>query len=145
MRQVLCREEIGVNTVARFLHPSAIIWPVGLKENEVNSTSGKSGREPEAVETERQAANRSSATTQRIADKAHQTIDRAAEAATEAEKSVRSTAAKAAEKVKLSEERAAETIDESMQSIKTYVEKNPLASAGIAFAAGLVVSMLIRR
>ena len=144
MRQVLCREEIGVNTVARFLHPSAIIWPVGRKENEVNSTPGKSGREPEAVETERQAASRSSAT-QRVADKAHQTIDRAAEAATEAEKSVRSTAAKAAEKVKLSEERAAETIDESMQSIKTYVEKNPLASAGIAFAAGLVVSMLIRR
>ena len=94
---------------------------------------------------ERQAASRTSATAQRMADKAHQTIDRAAEVATEAEKSVRSTAAKAAEKVKLSEEMAAERIDEGMQTIKSYVEKNPLASAGIAFAAGLVVSMLIRR
>jgi ElaB/YqjD/DUF883 family membrane-anchored ribosome-binding protein len=87
----------------------------------------------------------SDTTTQRLAEKAHQTVDRAAEVATEAEATLRSSAARAAETLRAGEERAAETFDEGLTKVRTYVEKNPLASAGIAFAAGIVVSMLLRR
>jgi ElaB/YqjD/DUF883 family membrane-anchored ribosome-binding protein len=88
---------------------------------------------------------RDDTTTQRLAEKAHQTVDRAAEVATEAEATLRSSAARAAETFRAGEERAAETLDEGLTKVRTYVEKNPLASAGIAFAAGIVVSMLMRR
>ena len=108
----------------------------------MNATTGKSGR---LDELERESGSRNAATTQRLAEKAHQTVDRAAEVATGAEETLRSSAARAAETLRAGEERAAETLDESMVKVRTYVEKNPLASAGIAFAAGVLVSMLLRR
>ena len=89
--------------------------------------------------------NRNSGTTQRVAERAHQTIDRAAEVAADAEQSLRAGAARAGERLRETEARAAETLDDSMDRIRNYVEKNPLASAGIAFAAGLLVSALLRR
>jgi ElaB/YqjD/DUF883 family membrane-anchored ribosome-binding protein len=92
-----------------------------------------------------QSMERSSATTQRLAEKAHQTIDRAAEAATAAEQTLRSTAARAAEKLKDSQDVAGTTMDEGLDTMRRYVEQNPLMAAGIAFAAGLLVSSLLRR
>lgn len=88
---------------------------------------------------------RNAGTTHRVAERAHQTIDRAAEMAADAEQSLRSSAARAGEKLRETEARAADTLDESVNQIRSYVEKNPLASAGIAFAAGLLVSALLRR
>ena len=55
------------------------------------------------------------------------------------------SATRAAKTLRAQEERAAETLDENMAKVRTYVEKNPLQSAGIAFAAGVLVSMLLRR
>lgn len=92
-----------------------------------------------------QSVERQAATAQRFAEKAHETIDRAAEAATAAEQTLRSTAARAAEKLKGSQEVAGETMDEGLDAIRRYIEQNPLMAAGIAFAAGLVVSSLLRR
>ncbi len=83
--------------------------------------------------------------TDRAARAAHETIDRASELAGEAEREVRSTASETAERVKDSQEQAKETIDDSVAQIRSYVDRNPLASAGIAFAAGIVVSALLRR
>jgi ElaB/YqjD/DUF883 family membrane-anchored ribosome-binding protein len=88
---------------------------------------------------------KTASTTQRLAEKAHETVDRAAQVATDAEESLRSSAARAAETFRAGEERATETLDEGLTKVRGYVEKNPLASAGIAFAAGVVVSMLLRR
>lgn len=86
-----------------------------------------------------------SATSQRMAERAHQTIDKAAELAGEAEQSLRERAARAGEKLREGEERALDTLDEGVNRIRSYVEQNPLAAAGIAFAAGLLVSALLRR
>jgi ElaB/YqjD/DUF883 family membrane-anchored ribosome-binding protein len=109
----------------------------------VSSVTGNPGQE---FEGERQNGNtRASATTQRVAEKAHQTIDKVAEVATEAERVARATAAKAAQRARESQGLAAESLDESIGALRGYVEKNPLASAGIAFAAGLVVSVLLRK
>ena len=43
------------------------------------------------------------------------------------------------------EERLGIAVDRNVERIKAYVKKNPMASAGIAFLAGLVVSSLVRR
>lgn len=107
----------------------------------MSAVSGTSGDDADIVAR----GGRNSAATQRVAERAHQTIDRAAEVASEAEETVRGTAARAAEKLKVSEERAAETLEDGVERVRTYVERNPLTSAGIAFAAGLVVSVLLRR
>ena len=98
------------------------------------------------TETNRNAeTQRTSATAPRVADKAHETIDRAAEYATDAEQAVRSKASRAAEKLREKEEAAAATMDQSMETVRGYIEKNPIASAGIAFAFGIIVSTLLRR
>lgn len=88
---------------------------------------------------------RDNPTTDRAAQAAHETIDRASEIAGEAEREVRSAASDTAERVKDSQEQAKDTIDDSMAQIRSYVDRNPLASIGIAFAAGIVVSALLRR
>jgi ElaB/YqjD/DUF883 family membrane-anchored ribosome-binding protein len=83
--------------------------------------------------------------TDRIAEKAHESIDRAAARSNEIEEKLRSRAADAAERVRQSEHQLDSTLEENLERIKAYVRKNPMASAGIAFVAGLVVSSLIRR
>lgn len=123
--------------MARFLHCSCAT--VYDEEKEV---SAKPGNDADLVDN---GGGRRSATTQRAAERAHQTIDRAAELASGAEQSLRAGAARAGETLREGEERALETLDDSVQRVKSYVEKNPLAAAGIAFAAGLLVSALLRR
>jgi len=39
----------------------------------------------------------------------------------------------------------AETLEQNLRKVREYVEKNPIQSAAIAFAAGVVLSSLLRR
>ncbi len=84
-------------------------------------------------------------TTDRLAAKAHETIDRVAPKANRAELDMRNTAARTVEGVKHLEEQALETAEKSLRNVQSYIEKNPLTAAGIAFAAGALLSVLIRR
>lgn len=84
-------------------------------------------------------------TTDRIAAMAHDTVDRVAESANYAEKEVRSAASRAAEHAREMQEQAVEAAGENVKKARSYIEENPLMSAGIAFAAGVVFSALIRR
>ena len=84
-------------------------------------------------------------TTDRLAAMAHETIDRVAPKANRAELDMRSTAARTVEGVKHLEEQALETAGKSLHQLHSFIEKNPLTTAGIAFAAGALLSMLIRR
>jgi ElaB/YqjD/DUF883 family membrane-anchored ribosome-binding protein len=93
--------------------------------------------------TEHERARRT--TTDRVAEKAHRTIDGAAETANEAERELRRTAAETADRVRRSEEQLVQAVDDNVEKVKAYIEKNPIASAGIAFVAGLVLSNLLRR
>ena len=85
-------------------------------------------------------------TTERLASMAHDTVDRVAEVANEAEREVRGAAARTARQAREVGEQAMETADENISKLRAYVEENPLLSAGVAFAAGMVlVSLLGRR
>ena len=84
-------------------------------------------------------------TTDRVAEKAHRTIDGAAASVNEAERELRRSAAEAADRVKRSEEQLTAAVDEHVEKVKAYIEKNPIASAGMAFVAGLLISTFLRR
>jgi len=84
-------------------------------------------------------------TTSRAAQAAHEVIDDTAAKAEPVELQLREKAANAGEKVEATHEKAREQLDQSLAKAESFVKEKPLASAGIAFAAGLLVSALLRR
>lgn len=83
--------------------------------------------------------------TERLAERAHRTIDDAASRAAHAEQEIRRAAADAADRFRRSEAEVAELLDQNLRKVREYIEKNPVQSAAIAFAAGVVLSSLLRR
>jgi ElaB/YqjD/DUF883 family membrane-anchored ribosome-binding protein len=88
---------------------------------------------------------RETTTTDRVAAKAHETVDTIAERAQRAEREVRGAAARTAEQARHLQEDATETAEQTLRRANSYLESNPLAFVGIAFAAGLLLSTLLRR
>jgi len=86
-----------------------------------------------------------SSTTDRLASMAHETIDRVTPKANRAEQQVRAAATRAgADTAKLMQEQV-EAAQDNLRKARSYAESNPLITAGIAFAAGVLLSTLIRR
>lgn len=84
-------------------------------------------------------------TTERFAAKAHETVDTIAERAQRAEREVRGAAARTAEQARHVQEEATERAEQTLRRAGSYLESNPLAFAGIAFVAGVLLSTLLRR
>ena len=84
-------------------------------------------------------------TSDRLASMAHETIDRVTPKANRAEHEVRGAAARVAGGAKLMEGHAVEAAEENVRKLRSYIESNALTTAGIAFAAGALLSALIRR
>jgi ElaB/YqjD/DUF883 family membrane-anchored ribosome-binding protein len=84
-------------------------------------------------------------TPERVTSMARDTVHRVAEGAARAEQEARAAAAHAAEHAHDIQERALRAADAHLGKVRRYVEQNPLTSASIAFAAGLVLSVLLRR
>jgi len=83
--------------------------------------------------------------TDQAAAMAHDTVDRAAEVANDAEQEVRRAAARRVKQAREFQDHAREMAEEKVDRLRSYAKKNPLTTAGIAFAIGVVVSALIRR
>jgi ElaB/YqjD/DUF883 family membrane-anchored ribosome-binding protein len=86
-------------------------------------------------------SDRRETATDRFAAKAHETVDSIAERAQRAEREVRG----AAEQARDFQEQATERAEQTVRRAGSYVENNPLAFVGIAFAAGVLLSTLLRR
>ena len=83
--------------------------------------------------------------TDRLASMAHDTIDRVTPRISRAEQEVRSAAAKTADGAKNLQAQAMEATEQGLASARSYIESNPLTTAAIAFAAGALLSSLVRR
>jgi ElaB/YqjD/DUF883 family membrane-anchored ribosome-binding protein len=83
--------------------------------------------------------------TDRLAARAHEAVDRAAERSGAAEHEIREQAKRASEQWRRSEARVREAAGERARQLETFIERNPLLGAGIAFVAGLALSALLRR
>jgi len=86
-----------------------------------------------------------SSMTDRLASTARETIDRVTPKVNRAEQELRVAATKAADSAKLLQEHAVEAAKVKLRAVRSYAESNPLITAGIAFAAGALLSTLIRR
>ncbi len=86
-----------------------------------------------------------SSTSDRLASMAHETIDRVAPKANRVEHEVRDAAARAADGAKVLQDNALLTTEENLRKVRSFIGSNPLATAGIAFAAGALLSAWVRR
>ena len=84
-------------------------------------------------------------TTRAVADKAHETVDKLADRVAGAESSAREAAGATSEKLAARKQDAQAKVDDAMSEINRFVQKNPLASTGIAFAAGALLTSLLGR
>ena len=83
--------------------------------------------------------------TERVAAKAHDTVDAVAERAERAEAHVRGAASRATERARRLQEETAQRAEQRLRRATSYLESNPLAFAGLAFVAGVLLSTLVRR
>jgi ElaB/YqjD/DUF883 family membrane-anchored ribosome-binding protein len=72
---------------------------------------------------------------------AHETVDRMTQTAQCADDEIRAAATKVVDAARVLQQRAME----AGSRVRSYAETNPLTTAGIAFAAGVLLSALIRR
>jgi ElaB/YqjD/DUF883 family membrane-anchored ribosome-binding protein len=82
--------------------------------------------------------------TDKVTRKAHSLIDSASKKAARVEENVRANAEDAHAQLDAKREATAETLHDSMDSVEDFVRRKPLAAAGIAFAAGIFASRLLR-
>lgn len=84
-------------------------------------------------------------TTDRLATAAHAAVDRAADTLRPAEERARAAAAEAGVRAHDAADRARSEGEKLVASLKDYTSQHPIASLGIAFAAGVVLASIIRR
>lgn len=83
--------------------------------------------------------------TDKATEAAHSAVDALSSKAASAEKSVREGASHSAQNISEKQKIAREKITEYSGKTRQLASENPLATAGIAFAAGMLVSSLLRR
>jgi ElaB/YqjD/DUF883 family membrane-anchored ribosome-binding protein len=76
---------------------------------------------------------------------AHEAIDSASTRAEDVERKLRSEARRMADRVERGEERTRHQIDETLTSMESFIRERPMAAAGMAFAAGMLAAILLRR
>ena len=82
--------------------------------------------------------------TDKVRERAHQGIDSAAEHAANVERRIRAQAADAQETLLEKKAAAVEQADHSLERVESFIRARPMTAAGIAFAAGILASRLLR-
>lgn len=91
------------------------------------------------------AAEADASTTEKVAHAAHDAIDGAARKAQPVEKQIRQQAYRAHEQLDATQAAAMEHMEESLRNIEKFVKQRPVAATGIAFAAGALAAIMLRR
>jgi ElaB/YqjD/DUF883 family membrane-anchored ribosome-binding protein len=83
-------------------------------------------------------------TTEKARERAHGVVDSAAARAEPLERRVRAEAASAQERLRETKDAAAERVEDSLTRLEAFIKERPMTAAGIAFAAGILASRLMR-
>lgn len=83
--------------------------------------------------------------TNQASDRAHEVVDQLGSSLADAEETVKTAANQATEQAELLAMEAQIKATEALDSLQVFVKEKPLQAAGIAFAAGIVTAMLLRR
>lgn len=89
--------------------------------------------------------NTQAPTTEKAARAAHEAVDETAARAEKLEAGLRTRADRAGTKVRDSRDTVEQQFGEKVADVESFVKGRPFTAAGIAFAAGVVVSTLFRR
>lgn len=84
-------------------------------------------------------------TTDHMAQAAHAAVDKAAANLAQAERALREAQAAAGIKISDMSEQARQIGNESLSSVRQYVDQHPARAVGIAFAAGYLLSVLLKK
>jgi ElaB/YqjD/DUF883 family membrane-anchored ribosome-binding protein len=76
--------------------------------------------------------------------KAHEAVDSAATRAEEVERRIREDAAEAQVRLTEAKEAATGQFEDSLARVESFIRKRPMTAAGIAFAAGILATRLVR-
>jgi ElaB/YqjD/DUF883 family membrane-anchored ribosome-binding protein len=90
-------------------------------------------------------SDQGSTTTRKVASVAHDAIESAVDRAEPVEQKLRDQANKAGDQIEATQHAAAEQVQQSMKKVESFVREKPVAATGIAFTAGIVVALLLRR
>jgi ElaB/YqjD/DUF883 family membrane-anchored ribosome-binding protein len=82
--------------------------------------------------------------TEKARERAHETIDSAAARAAQVERRIREETAGVQETLREKQAAAAEQVDHSLERVESFIRARPMIAAGIAFAAGVLASRLLR-
>lgn len=91
------------------------------------------------------STNSDSSTTQKVAGVVHEAIDGAAKKAEPVEHQLREQATKASEHMGEAQAAAKQQVEQTMKTIESFVRERPVAATGLAFAAGALAAILLRR
>ena len=84
-------------------------------------------------------------TTDKARRAAHEAVEAASEKASEFERKVRDESDRIGRKLNEEREEINESVEETIRKFERYVRREPLKAAGIAFAAGALAAMILRR
>lgn len=90
-------------------------------------------------------SNRKETTTDRVARTAHDMVDETASKARVVEEKIRDKAEQAGDKVEATQDAATRSVREATSKAEAFAKEQPLAAAGIAFAAGALTAAILRR
>ncbi len=76
---------------------------------------------------------------------AREAVESASSKAEDVERKLRSEARRAADTVDKGEARARHQLDETLTSMEHFIRERPMAGAGMAFVAGMLAAMILRR
>ncbi|MCF2947847.1 DUF883 domain-containing protein [Paraglaciecola aquimarina] len=89
------------------------------------------------------ASNGDSPVSEKVTETLHHSVDQLGEQVARTEEKLRETASSSAESIKKNQLKAKKMWDDS--AVGKYTKEHPVASAGIAFAAGMLLTSLIKR
>jgi len=92
-----------------------------------------------------QATDSDAPLTRKVASVAHEAIDGAARKAEPVEQQLREQANKASEQVEATQAAAVQQVEHSMKQLESFVRERPVAATGLAFAAGVLATIILRR
>ncbi|MFW8591612.1 DUF883 domain-containing protein [Glaciecola sp. 2405UD65-10] len=93
--------------------------------------------------TNTKTANSEHPVIDKVRDTLHESVDTLAQKAASTEESLRSGAQNGTQSIQEAQAKAQAKWEES--GVKKYATENPIATAGIAFAAGMLFSAVLRR
>lgn len=84
-------------------------------------------------------------TTDKARRAAHEAVDVASEKASDFERKVRDESEKIGNKLSEEREEITESVEETMKKVESYIRREPVKAAGMAFAAGALAALILRR